>query len=199
MREGWDTLDVYNKDQIENQRFYDISEKVVFDMKHSKTNLVSVILGGAGLLLLIGIIIGAYRVNKPTCIKPGCDNYRAEGSKYCYQHELSSYDSLDETSTSSTYSPQPTPTDSFGSESNYNSSGNSESSTKNYNNNSSTTGKNGKNSYNSEMYNYDNAEDYADDYAEDYAYDEFGGTESEEAYDYGYEEAYDAWEDEMDD
>lgn len=53
-------------------------------------------------------------------------------------------------------------------------------------------------SNNSEMYDYDNADDYADDYAEDYAIDEFGDCDSEEAYEYGYDEAYDDWEEEMD-
>ena len=57
----------------------------------------------------------------------------------------------------------------------------------------------GKNSINSDMYDYDNPDDYADDYAEDYAEDEFGNDKSESAYDYGYDEAYDDWEDEMDD
>lgn len=51
----------------------------------------------------------------------------------------------------------------------------------------------------SEMYDYDNADDYADDYAEDYAIDEFGDVDNEEVYDYAYDEAYDDWEDEMDD
>lgn len=65
-------------------------------------------------------------------------------------------------------------------------------------NSNSTTTKH-KNSYNSEMYNYKNADAYAEDYAEDYEFDEFGGKDTAENYDYGYEEAYDAWEEEMDD
>lgn len=44
---------------------------------------------------------------------------------------------------------------------------------------------------------YDNPDDYASDFAEDYAYDEFGDDDSAYAYDYGYEEAYNHWMDEM--
>lgn len=44
---------------------------------------------------------------------------------------------------------------------------------------------------------YDNPDDYAHDFAEDYAYDEFGKDDSYYAYDYGYEQAYNYWMDEM--
>ena len=44
---------------------------------------------------------------------------------------------------------------------------------------------------------YDDPDEYASDFAEDYAYDEFGEDDRWEAYEYGYEEAYDHWMEEM--
>lgn len=143
-------------------------------------NLVGVIV----IFVVICFIGSAFGDNKEMCMKSGCRNPQESGSIYCKLHELSSYQSLDGTSSDSTYDSDST--------SGY-SSGYSSSSDDDYSSNADYS-----NSYRSEMYDYDNADDYADDYAEDYAIDEFGDADNEEAYDYGYDEAYDDWEDEMD-
>ena len=154
-------------------------------MNNSGAEFLGKVLGVISFFVIMWLIGGAIGNDEPTCIKPGCDNTQASGSSYCYLHEPSSYHSSYGTSSGSTYN--------SGSTSSYGS-GNSSNSTGKY---SPKTGH--STDYRSEMYDYDNADDYADDYAEDYAIDEFGDTDSEEAYDYGYEEAYDDWEDEMDD
>lgn len=101
-----------------------------------------------------------------------------ENTQYDDSTESSSYD---EDETEDFYVPTSTPTPTNYSYSN---------STAKY---SSKT--NQSTGHRSEMYDYDNA----DDYAEDYAIDEFGDVDNEEVYDYAYDEAYDDWEDEMDD
>lgn len=143
------------------------------------------VLGVIGFFVIMGLIGGAFGNNEPTCIKSGCDNTQASGSGYCYLHKPLSYRSSCGESSESTYN--------SGSTSSY-SSGNSNNSTAKY---SSKT--NQSTGHRSEMYDYDNADDYADDYAEDYAIDEFGDVDNEEVNDYAYDEAYDDWEDEMDD
>lgn len=127
------------------------------------------------------------------CLYPGCDNEAIGDTGACYKHgknnsSRSSYTSDDESDVYHSYNNDDNASSARHS---YNNSGDQDS---DYLKSKSDNSKN----YNSDMYNYDNADDYADDYAEDYAYDEFGDSESEEAYEYGYEEAYDDWEEEMD-
>lgn len=140
------------------------------------------------------------------CLYPGCDNEAIGDTGACYKHgknnpSRSSYTSDDESDVYHSYSDDDGMPDAYQS---YNNDDNASSARYSYNNSgnqdsdySKSKSDNSKN-YNSDMYNYDNADDYADDYAEDYAYDEFGDSESEEAYEYGYEVAYDDWEEEMD-
>ena len=154
-------------------------------MNNSGAEFLGKVLGIIGFFVIIGLIGGALGNDEPTCIKPGCDNEQASGSNYCYLHKSSSYRSSYGTSPGATYNSNST--SSYSSRNSSNSTGKYSSKTDH------STG------YRSEMYDYDNADDYADDYAEDYAIDEFGDADSEEAYDYGYDEAYDDWEDEMDD
>ena len=151
-----------------------------------------VFLGLIGIIVMIAVFsaIGDADRENSKCLYTGCDNERAEDSIYCYRHKSSGKTYSDHHSSfqsSPSPSAQPTESPSYGSARN-----NGSSYRKSY------SGK-GKNSINSDMYDYDNPDDYADDYAEDYAEDEFGNDKSESAYDYGYDEAYDDWEDEMDD
>ena len=151
-----------------------------------------VFLGLIGIIVMIAVFsaIGDADRENSKCLYTGCDNERAEDSIYCYRHKSSGKTYSDHHSSfqsSPSPSAQLTESPSYGSTRN-----NGSSYSKSY------SGK-GKNSINSDMYDYDNPDDYADDYAEDYAEDEFGNDKSESAYDYGYDEAYDDWEDEMDD
>lgn len=154
-------------------------------MNNSGAEFLGKVLGVIGFFVIMGLFSGAFGNDESTCIKPGCDNVQASGSSYCYWHKPSSYRSSYGTSSESTYNSDST--SSYSSRSSSNSTGKYSSKTDH------STG------YRSEMYDYDNADDYAEDYAEDYAIDEFGDVDSEEAYEYGYDEAYDDWEDEMDD
>ena len=158
---------------------------MVSDMNNSGAEFLGKVLGVIGFFVIMGLFSGAFGNDESTCIKPGCDNVQASGSSYCYWHKPSSYRSSYGTSSESTYNSDST--SSYSSRSSSNSTGKYSSKTDH------STG------YRSEMYDYDNADDYAEDYAEDYAIDEFGDVDSEEAYEYGYDEAYDDWEDEMDD
>lgn len=147
-----------------------------------------VFLGLIGIIVMIAVFsaIGDADRENSKCLYTGCDNERAEDSIYCYRHKSSGKMYSDHHSSfqsSPSPSAQPTESPSYGSTRN-----NGSSYSKSY------SGK-GKHSINSDMYDYDNPDDYAEDYAED----EFGNDKSESAYDYGYDEAYDDWEDEMDD
>lgn len=147
-----------------------------------------VFLGVIEIIVMIAVFsaIGDADRENSKCLYTGCDNERAEDSIYCYRHKSSGKTYSDyHSSFQSSPSPsvQPTESPSYGSTRNNGSSYSKSYSWK------------GKNSINSDMYDYDNPDDYAEDYAED----EFGNDKSESAYDYGYDEAYDDWEDEMDD
>lgn len=128
------------------------------------------------------------------CLYPGCDNEAIGDTGACYKHgknNPSQRSHIGDDNESDVYHSYSNDDNRSGIHHSYNSFGNQDS-------NYSTSKPDDSKNYNSDMYNYDNADDYADEYAEDYAYDEFGDSESEEAYEYGYEKAYDNWEEEMD-
>lgn len=173
-------------------------ERMVFCMNNSSGDFIGKILGVVAFFALIGLIGSVFVNDEPTCIKSGCDNHRASGSSYCYLHKPST-SSHSSSSSSSTYDSSSTSHSSSGSSYDSRKSQNDSSRSNSSYSSSSSSDSHIKNRYNSDMYKYDNADDYADDYTEDYAYDEFGEADSDEAYDYGYDEAYDDWEEEMDD
>lgn len=135
----------------------------------------------------IAMIFGAINTvleEKNRCSYPNCQNQAEYDDGKCYLHTKHRVDDDylfgDDSSSESDDDEQ----DSY-------SSGNDNSSGYRSSGSGSTYGKHSgfgsMGSSNSEIYDYDNA----DDYAENYAIDEFGDCDSEEAYEYGYDEAYD--------
>lgn len=139
-----------------------------------------------GIILVTGLTGCA---TKELCLHPGCGNERIDGTGACYKHGSNApsniYKSTGSSYGSSTYKDE------------------SKKESSSYNNQSNVSNSsNTKSSYNTkkydtyDVYDYDDPDDFASDFAEDFAYDEFG-EDSCEAYEYGYEEAYDYWMDEM--
>lgn len=123
---------------------------------------------------------------KRECLYPGCNNEAIGDTGACYKHgknNSSQSSHINDDNETDVYYSHSTDGNKSGVDNSYNSSSNKD---RDYSSSSSSSSK----SYNSDMYNYDNVDDYAE--------DKFGDTESEEAYEYGYEEAYDDWEEEMD-
>lgn len=145
----------------------------------------------------IAMIFGAINTvleEKNRCTSPNCQNQAEYDDGKCYLHTKHRVDDDylfgDDSSSESEDDGQTDYSSDNDNSSTYKSSGSGSTYGKH-------SGSGSRGSSNSEMYDYDNADDYAGDYAEDYAIDEFGDCDSEEAYEYGYDEAYDDWEDEM--
>ena len=140
------------------------------------------------IVLLMGAILVAGLTGcttKELCLYPGCDNERIDGASACYKHgsnaSSSTYKSTGSSYMSSTYKDESKKeSSSYNNQSNVSNSG-------------STKSSNSTKKYDTyDVYDYDDP----DDFASDFAYDEFG-EDSWEAYEYGYDEAYDYWMDEM--
>ena len=144
------------------------------------------------IVLLMGVVLVTGLTGcatKELCLHPGCDNERIDGTGACYKHgsnaASNTYKSTGGSYSSSTYKDESKKESlSYNNQSNVRNSG-------------STKSSNSTKKYDTyDVYDYDDPDDYASDFAEDFAYDEFG-EDSWEAYEYGYEEAYDYWMDEM--
>ena len=140
------------------------------------------------IVLLMGAILVAGLTGcttKELCLYPGCDNERIDGTGACYKHG-SNVSSSTYKSTGSSYSSSTYKDESKKESSSYNNQSN-------VSNSGSTKSSNSTKKYDTyDVYDYDDP----DDFASDFAYDEFG-EDSWEAYEYGYDEAYDYWMDEM--
>lgn len=139
-----------------------------------------------GIILVVGLM-GC--TTKKECLSPGCSNERIEGTGACYMHGSNAvsntYKSTKNSYSSSNYKKDSKEVNS------YHNDQSTENNFDNYQSSYSTK------KYNTRgVYDYDDPDDYASDFAEDYAYDEFG-EDSWKAYEYGYEEAYQHWMDEM--
>lgn len=143
---------------------------------------ISIIIISICFIFIVGLMIDSSR---PKCLEVGCNNEQATGSGFCYLHKP-----YVENNTNKTNSYDRGTTNS------------KESKFSDTSINNSNKSDNTQNSFSSKKYktigpeDYDNPDDYASDFAEDYAYDEFGEDDSWEAYEYGYEEAYEYWLDE---
>lgn len=127
-----------------------------------------------GIILIIGLIVGAGDSSANTCIKSGCNNARASGSSYCYIHKP--------------YTSSVTTTRSYNARTGGGSTSgtNRSSTTSSYSNNGSTGKTSGSttrtyNSLNNDPEDYDDPEEYADDaWGDDFD---------------DWDEAFDYWED----
>lgn len=142
-------------------------------------------------VLLTGTVLAAGVTGcttKKLCLSPGCDNVRIGETGACYKHGSNAVSHTYKSSGSnsgSTYKEEAKEeSPAYSSQSNGSNSGSTKSgnSTKKYD------------TY--DVSDYDDPDAYASDFAEDFAYDEFGEA-GWEAYEYGYEAAYEYWMDEM--
>lgn len=141
--------------------------------------------------LLTGTVFAAGLTGCTTeklCLAPGCDNVRIGDTGACYEHGSNaasrSYKSTGSNYSSTDKEEAKEESPSYSSQSNVSNSG------------SGKTSSNTKKYDTRDVSDYDNPDAYASDFAEDFAYDEFG-TASWEAYEYGYEAAYEYWMNEM--
>ena len=158
-------------------------------------------------VLFLGAIGWLADLAEPKCRMAGCDNRRADGSSYCFLHQLSyqTYGTPDyhavyqksrerQKQAADTYSANKSNNSRYSSTDNL--SGRTSGSASDYSSSGSrSTGQkagtsSGNRSYSYDPYDaeqFDNADDFADEWAE-----EFGDGDFEE----GYEDAYDYWENE---
>lgn len=128
---------------------------------------------------------------KVLCVYPGCNHIRITADGACYKHGKNASVSTETDTETDSGSLSNTEKDQRKEER----SASEEQST--VNNSGHTNNVSNAHKFRTHgVEDYDNPDDYASDFAEDYAYDEFG-EDSWKAYEYGYEEAYEHWMDEM--